>query len=600
MSLSASAKSSKGMLALIIFSVILVVLVAAIAAITIVSSGSDTILNGVTVGGIDLSGLTADEAEGVLLSRINEVKDEKITIKAGSDVLEAAYSEFGADYDCRLSAENAYRYGHEGFFSSIIPSVKSFFGIEAKQDLAVYINSRVFDETMSSFTEYDNSVQATYELTEDAIIVTNGKSAHTINPVTARETLAEAMKNLDFSSVTFEIEYIDPIPLDIEFLSEKYSEEAVSATYYRDSEGNIKVTDGNDKITVDLTRATELIAQHSAPGETFRIPATVEFAKYTRDELEEALFRDVLGTYTTSYSSSNANRSHNVALAASSCNEKILLPGEIFSYNETLGRRTAEAGYKMAGAYLNGETVQEYGGGICQVSSTLYISVLKANLKIEERLCHMFRVAYVPMGLDATVDYGTVDFKFSNDTDFPIKVVAYTTPSKQVTCEIVGTKAENFEVSFETTGVSAVPFPTEIIEDPTLPLGEEVIEEKGSDGSRCTTYRIVKVDGEVKSRTQESTSYYMPHKEVKRVGTNAELLPAEGTDPNAPVTEAPEAGTPAVSTPSAVTPVAPEASTPAVSETPAVPEASTPAVSETPAVPEVSAPVTEAPPVSEL
>ena len=563
--------ASKNKTGIFIISAIVILLLASVCTITIVKSGSDTILKGVTAGGIDLSGLTAKEAEDKITERLSECYKETIIINAGTDSIEATISDFGADYDCRLTAENAFNYGHNGFFSSVVPALKSFFGMEAKQELAVHINNRVFDETMSSFTVYDKSVQASYEFTENSIKVTNGKSADTINPVTAKETLASAMKNLDFSAVTFEIEHIAPIPVDIEEIAIKHANEAVSASYYRDAEGNIKVTDGNDKVTVDVKKAKEIINAHSTPGETFEIPAKVEFATHTREELEEALFRDVMGSYTTSYASSNANRSHNVALAASSCNDKILLPGESFSYNTALGKRTPESGYKLAGAYLNGQTVQEYGGGICQVSSTLYNAVLRANLKIDERLCHMFRVAYVPLGLDATVDYGTVDFVFSNDTEYPIKVVSYTTSSKQVICEILGTKTENFTVSFETTGISAVPFPTEIIEDPTLPVGEEKIEETGSDGTRCTVYRIVSVDGEVKSRTFESTSYYMPHKEVKRVGTMPvdETLVPEGTTETAS----------AESIPSATPDVAPTTPSESLPETPVAPAESTPSAS---------------------
>jgi hypothetical protein len=222
-----------------------------------------------------------------------------------------------------------------------------------------------------------------------------------------------------------------------------------------------------------------------------------------------------------------------VALAASSINGKILLPGEKLSYNTALGRRTPEAGYKMAGAYSNGQTVQEYGGGICQVSSTLYNAVLLANLKIEERLCHMFRVGYVPMGLDATVDYGTVDFVFSNDTDYPIKVSCITTSDKQVICEITGTKTENFKVTMETTNITSVPYSTKTVEDPTLPLGEEKVMEVGSNGSKCTTYRVVSIDGEVVSRTKESQSYYMPHNEVIHVGT----MPVEEGETSEDVSE---------------------------------------------------------------
>ncbi len=554
---------------------IVIVLLISITAITLVKSGSDTILSGVSVGGVDLSGKTVEEAELLISQRINELKDQKIEVKAGSDTFSATYSDFGASYDCKVTAENAYNYGHGNFFTAIVPSLKSFFGVDANIDLSVYINSRAFDENMAEFTDYDKSVQASYEFVEGAIKVTNGKSAYTINPVTAKQVLTDALKKLDFSAITFEKEQIDPIPLDISFIASHYSSEAVSATYYRDAEGNIKVTDGNDKVTVDEKNAHAIIEAHTTPGETFEIPATIEFAEHTRDELEEALFRDMLGSKTTSFASSNANRSHNVSLAASSINNKILLPGEKLSYNEALGRRTPEAGYKLAGAYLNGQTVQEYGGGICQISSTLYMAVLLSNLKIEDRLCHMFPVSYVPLGLDATVDYGTVDFVFSNDTEYPIKVVCYTTENKQAVCEIYGTKTENFSVSFETTGISSIPFTTETIEDPTLPLGEEVIETEGSNGTKCTVYRIVSVDGEVKSRTFESQSYYIPKKEVKRVGTMVVEVPSEtpATGEAGAAEIIPEAS-------SEPAPVVPEVSSEAAPAAPAEPVVSEPSVSE--------------------
>ncbi len=570
-----TSKNSKGFMPLIIAGALVLVLIIAVIAVTIGYSNSDTILKGVSVSGADLSGLTVSEAKEKVNSLINASKDKMIKITAGSDTMEATFSELGASFDSALTAEKAYAYGHDGFFSSVVPSIKALFGIKTDLDLSVYVSGRTFDAKMSEFTDYDKSVQASYEFTEGAIKVTNGRGAYTINPVTAKETLENAMKNLDYSPIVFTKENIAPIPFDITEIIENYSEEAVSATYYRDTDGSIKVTEGSDKVVVDEKKAEEIIASHVNPGESFDIPAKIDFAEHTYDELTEALFRDVLGTHTTSYASSNANRSHNVALAASGINEKILLPGESLSYNDTLGRRTPEAGYKMAGAYSNGETVQEYGGGICQISSTLYVAVLKSNLKIEDRTCHMFTVAYVPLGLDATVDYGTVDFVFSNDTEYPIKVLCRTTPGKQAICEILGTKTENFEVTFETTGVSSVPFPTEIEEDPTMPVGTEEIVEKGSNGLRCTTYRVVSVDGEVVSRTKESQSYYMPHKEVKKVGT----MPVE-TDPTlSPEITSPEVGvTPPVTAPETQAPVTPPETTPVTPETPSEP--ASPAVSE--------------------
>lgn len=515
----ASVKKGFKINAPIIIAAAVLALVLTVSSVTVVKSKSNVIFAGVTSGGVDLSGMTAEQAEEALTEKIIATADEKIKIKAGNDEFSATYKDFGASYDLKKTAEDALSYGHDGFFSSIIPAMKSVFGGETKIELSVIINDRVFDRTMAENTDYDKSVEASFYLTDSSIEVTNGTGAYTINPVTAKKTLVEMMKNLDFSTLTFEKENIEPIPFDIDIITENYSEEPVAASYARDSLGEIYVTPGHERVTVDVKKAREIIKSHNMPGESYSIPASVETVGHTEDELTDALFRDKLSSYSTSYATSDSNRSTNVALASKSINNKILLPGESFSYNDTLGKRTPEAGYKMAGAYANGQSVQQYGGGICQVSSTLYNSVLLANLKIDQRTCHMFKVGYVPLGRDATADYGTVDFVFSNDTDYPIKISSHTTSSKQVVCEIIGTKTENFTVTLETTDVVSVPFSTKTVDDPELLEGTEKITEHGSDGAKCSIYRIVSVDGKEVSRTFEASSYYMPHNQVVAKGT---------------------------------------------------------------------------------
>lgn len=508
----------KRLVPIVIASAVILLLITAVT-VTLVKSRSDVILSGVHAGGEDLSNLTVEEATLALAEKISETTDRKIEIIAGNDVFSATYKEFGAAYDCEKTALEAFEYGHGDFFSSIIPALKSAFGGKHEAELSVYINDRIFDKTMADNTDYDKSVEASFEIADNAITVTNGKAGYTINPVTAKAKLTEMMKRLDFSTLTLEKENISPIPFDLDVILEEYSSEPVSASYKRDENGDIYVSPGNDKITVNEKEARRIINEHTAPGESYKIPAEVTYAPHTTDELTEAMFRDTLSSYQTSFATSDANRSTNVALAAKSMDGKILLPGESFSYNDTLGKRTPEAGYKMAGAYANGQSVQQYGGGICQVSSTLYNAVLLANLKIDDRTCHMFKVAYVPLGRDATADYGTVDFVFSNNTDYPIKISSYVTSSKQVVCEIIGTKTENFTVTLEVTDVSSVPFSTKRVDDPTLPEGTEKYTTKGSDGARCKLYRIVSVDGKEVSRTLESSSYYMPHNAVLAVGT---------------------------------------------------------------------------------
>ena len=133
-------------------------------------------------------------------------------------------------------------------------------------------------------------------------------------------------------------------------------------------------------------------------------------------------FPDVLGQYVSYYNAALYDRSTNVELAAKSINGKVLMPGEVFSYNATVGPRTAERGFKVATIFVGGETAQGLGGGICQTSSTLYSAVLHADLDIVERTNHSLKVTYVPNGMDATVSWGSLDFKFKNSTKYPIRI----------------------------------------------------------------------------------------------------------------------------------------------------------------------------------
>ena len=198
-------------------------------------------------------------------------------------------------------------------------------------------------------------------------------------------------------------------------------------------------------------------------GETVTIPLKVEEPEMSTEDYEDMLFADVLSknwsqyrwklrdTYLeecrTTYFGSTNNRVSNLKKACDILNGIVLMPGEVFSYNDALGERTAEAGWLPAPAYANGEVRQENGGGICQVSSTLYNAALYANLQILERECHQFQVTYLPWGMDATVSWGWPDLKFRNDKDYPIKIVAWVDEeAKDVCIRIVGTDTDHVYV----------------------------------------------------------------------------------------------------------------------------------------------------------
>lgn len=188
------------------------------------------------------------------------------------------------------------------------------------------------------------------------------------------------------------------------------------------------------------------------PGDVVEVPLDLTHPENTEESLSAMLYRDKLGSQTTYYTWSNGNRISNINLVAEKLNGHIMLPGDVFSYNEYVGQRTKEAGFLEAGAYDNGEVVQEVGGGICQVSSTLYCATMYAQLETVERTNHYFKVDYLDYGLDATVSWPKPDFKFKNCRDYPVKIVAYCdNEEKALTIEIWGTDVDGSYVTLRSS-----------------------------------------------------------------------------------------------------------------------------------------------------
>ena len=222
----------------------------------------------------------------------------------------------------------------------------------------------------------------------------------------------------------------------------------------------------------------------------------------------------MLGEYSTPYSGADNNsRNTNLRLACEKINGLILMPGETFSYNNTLGERTAENGWKPAASYVNGLTVDTYGGGICQGSSTLYNCVLQADFKLVECFPHGYISAYTDPGMDATVDWGSVDFKFTNTSNYPIKLEAYRKEGK-MTMRIYGTDEKDYYVKMTYKVLSTKAFETvyEEIDPSNNPKGYRDGQELVSPytGFRVVTYKnkYNKATNELIETTQERDVIY--------------------------------------------------------------------------------------------
>ena len=238
-----------------------------------------------------------------------------------------------------------------------------------------------------------------------------------------------------------------------------------------------------------------------------------------------------ISTFTTT-TTANQNRNTNVRLAAEAINGTVIKPGQEFSFNGTVGQRTEAKGYKGAAAYNNGEVVQEIGGGVCQVSTTLYNAVFKAGLKISSRRSHTFEPSYVTPGRDATVSWDQPDFKFINNSSTAIGLRASYADQK-VTVAVYGIPILEDGVTWDLESKKVedlgTPNPT-YEEDQTLQPGAEVTKSKGSAGSRWETYKIVYKNGKEVSRELDHKTTYKGHTPVVRRNSSGVVLnPSETT-----------------------------------------------------------------------
>jgi hypothetical protein len=262
------------------------------------------------------------------------------------------------------------------------------------------------------------------------------------------------------------------------------------------------------------------------------LPGSIEGSDIGSTLTKALVFPDELARFFTSFSVSdqtNRNRAYNMRLICSKINGKIVNSGEIFSFNKTTGPRTKALGYRDAWIYVNGNMVKDTGGGVCQVSSTLYNAVLLADLQVVERRNHMFEVSYVKKGMDATVFYGSQDFKFKNTSSDPIKIQCSVSKNNKLTFILKGTRVETSKtVSYESKLLKTIPYTTTEKYDPVLVEGKRVYEgHKGVNGYIVDVYKIYKdkATGKTLSRTKLYTNSYKPYNAVILVGTKKAVKP---------------------------------------------------------------------------
>ena len=472
------------------------------------------IFPGVRMGECDLSGMDRAEARSALEKAYGDSAiDAVIDIQAGDQLFTLSADECGLVYDIPASIDQAYAYGRQGGFIYRARQYWSTRRDPQQMELVTVLDRNVLQARVDEVAAAVEQPMApsSYSYADGVISLDKGQTGYSLDKEHLYAALDNKLRTADFTPMEAVRKEAHPQALNAAVIAAAVNCDVVQTTLDLEADptgGTVR--EGTLGVNVTESALNTAIASANR-HET--VQCTLTQPDYTAAEYKALLFRDVLGQCTTDFNPGNKGRTTNVLLATDFCNGVILMPGQVFSYNDSVGPRTYERGFKDATVYVGNSAEDGVGGGICQVSSTIYYAALRADLKIVERYAHSRMVTYVPLGEDATVAWGSKDFKFENNTPFPMKVVT-SHKTNTLTVKLYGTQTQNKTVKIETTQLSKTPFEVVYELDETLPLGTEEVKSNGYTGYKTESWRVVYIDGVEVSRTLENKSTYKKYDKV--------------------------------------------------------------------------------------
>ena len=475
---------------------------------------ADEIFPGVRMGDCDLSGMDRAQARTALEAVYGGSGiDAAIDIQAGDQSFTLSARECGLEYDIPASIDQAYAYGREGGFIYRARQYWSTRSAPQQMELVTVLDRNVLQTRVDEIAAAIEQPMApsSWSYADGVVTLDKGQTGYSLDKEYLYEALDNKLRTADFTAMEAVRKEAHPQALSAAVIAAAVNCDVVQTTLdiEADPTGNT-VREGTQGVNVS---DSALNAAISSADRHETVQCTLTAPDYTAAEYKALLFRDVLGQCTTDFNPGNVGRTTNVLLATDFCNGVILMPGDIFSYNDSVGPRTYERGFKDATVYVGNSAEDGVGGGICQVSSTIYYAALRADLEIVERYAHSRMVTYVPLGEDATVAWGSKDFRFANNTPFPIKVVT-SHKSNNLTVKLYGTQTENKTVKIVTNQLSKTPFEVVYEIDETLAPGTEEVKSNGYTGYQTESYRVVYIDGVEVSRTFENKSTYKKYDKV--------------------------------------------------------------------------------------
>ncbi len=473
----------------ILIGIIIIILLLAVLIFTGYNAINQNIISGVHILGLDVSNMSKSDARYQLDNLISNKLPQEIKVKHGEFESTISLEQISTEFDTKDAVNKAYNVGRQGnIFQNNFYVLSTMFGkvdIQPNVKLDKEQLSKNLDEMSAQLP--DKVIESSYYIEGNNLIITPGKQGNVIDTKTSIEIIRNTISNLSNLDQPIElaVKPQEPEKIDIEKIHTEIYKEPKDA-YYTQNPFSVYPSENGLDFKISLEEAKNILGDQTA--EEYAIPIKTLYPKVTTNMIGSEAFPDLLSNFSTYYSASNVNRTTNLRLAANKINGTVLMPGETFSYNKVVGARTIAAGYKEAPIYVSGEVVDGLGGGICQITSTLYNAVILANLDIVERTNHQFVPSYVKASRDATVVYGALDFKFKNNRNYPIKINC-SVSGGVASFQIFGLKQDNdyqVEISSYETGRTATAIYSE-------------------------AYKILKKDGKIISKHLLSRDTYKRH-----------------------------------------------------------------------------------------
>ncbi|MBR6812308.1 MAG: VanW family protein [Oscillospiraceae bacterium] len=482
------------------------------------SSHVERIKEGVSIAGIDVGGMTRSEAvEAVSKVTSSFAPDGSITVFVEDRSATVTADDIKSGVDVEGAVDKALK-GEAGDDIKVDTVVQSDAGL----------NKKIAELAGSVATEKQDY---TYRLSDTEVTLTIGQDGIFLDAEALCTQIVERFMAGDYSDLYAQTqEYTASMP-DADAVYDQVYMSAKDAWYDPET---FEIHGGTPGVDFDLKAFKDALA-NGTPGQTYTFPIRNVEPDITAEEAEAALYDEVLYEYTSPLTNI-PNRTNNVRLAAEAINGTILYPGDEFNFNDIVGERTEDKGYKAADVYVGGDTTPQLGGGICQVASTIYVCTLYCNLEVTERQEHMYYVTYVPSGLDATIYWGSLNYRFINNKNFPIKIEAYQ-HDLELTVRFLGTKEDDTYVEMVSRTLKTDPFEEVEEVDETKEPDYRKVKVTGYTGYTVETTRNVYAgDGTLISSEQEAMNHYRRRDKIIIVGPKEEeILPdpfAPGFDPD--------------------------------------------------------------------